>query len=143
MMSQNTPIERYLSGLDRASSEALAQINDSVAPADAMRNAKSEANQGSRRSLTAVQKFASAQSVANLREFEQHVVTWAKEWEQAVTERIDRDITAVNKLKGVSYLAHLLSLSSVLISYIFNFNLFRIESITRRKSICFEADPMM
>lgn len=104
MMSRNGPLEQELSGLDDASTAALAQIKESAEPENvdaalkAMRKAQTEAESGS--SLMAVQKFVSVQSIANGREYEKHVVTWAIEWELAVTERIDRDLAIVRKLQG-------------------------------------------
>ena len=104
-MSMNSPIEQNLLGVDCVSSDILTQGIDSMESARLdsalgnMRNSLPEANHSSW-SLTAVQKLAIAQSVANKQEFDQHVFAWAVEWEQAVTERIDRDLIAVRKLQG-------------------------------------------
>ena len=52
------------------------------------------------RSLAVVQKFGAAHAIGNRREYDQHVVTYAVEWEEAVTERVDRDLKHVKKLQG-------------------------------------------
>ena len=105
-MSQHSPVyEDVGRDLDTSNSEALAQIchPDKAADSDEimkiMKKARSEENDDSM-SLVAIQKFGRAEAMLNAREFQQHVVEWATEWELAVTERVDRDLKNVKKLQS-------------------------------------------
>lgn len=109
LMSQASPIfEEIGLGLDPTSAEALEQMGATshAAAASSTASGGSVADVMERRldtdsrSLAVVQRFGAAHAVGNHREYEQHVVSYAVEWEQAVTERVDRELKHVRKLQG-------------------------------------------
>lgn len=108
MMSQASPIYEEIGlGLDPTSADALKQMVDtdanagaSTASGDSVAEVMEKRLETDSRSLAVVQKFGAAHAVGNHREYEQHVVTYAVDWEQAVIERVDRELKQVKKLQA-------------------------------------------
>lgn len=103
LMSQNSPIFDDLGlGLDAPSSEALRRICESSESGNSVTQVIQKRNETEPEftSLSALQQFASTQAVCNQREFNDHVVVWAMEWETTVTERVDAELKNVRKLQG-------------------------------------------
>lgn len=106
--SQNSPIYEHVgSGLDGSTIDALTQITDSLAVSDEAENSVQQLMTKANReendklhNLVAIQQFGTAHAVCNQHEYDNHVLTWAVEWEQAVTERIDKELLKVRKLQG-------------------------------------------
>ncbi len=106
--SQKSPIYEHIgAGLDQSTSDALAQVIASSEVTSEKENsvqklmAKASREENDKlQNLVAIQQFATAQAICNQREYDNHVLNWAMEWEQAVTERIDKELVKVRKLQG-------------------------------------------
>ena len=104
-MSEKSPIHDEVgSALDGAAIESLNVIRQS--DGQGSKSVAEVAQQWASRngievsSLHVLQEWASAQSVVNAREYQDHIVQYAMDWEQVVTERVDAEIKNVRKLQG-------------------------------------------
>ena len=106
--SEKSPIYDHLgAGIDETTANALTGIIDSQNPCTETDNPVHKLMLKATReendkllNLWAIQQFASAHAVTNQREYDIHVLTFAMDWEQATTERIDGDLIKVRKLQG-------------------------------------------
>jgi hypothetical protein len=105
-MSEKSPIHDEVgSALDGQASEALAMIRKSggvggISVSEIAAKWERRHNSEGKSSLNGIQQWASTQAVVNAREFQAHVVEYAVEWEQVVTERCDKDLKEVRKLQA-------------------------------------------
>jgi hypothetical protein len=107
LMSEKTPIHEEIgSALDAEASEGLAMIRNhdkagGVSVSEiAAKWERRQSNNNNKTSLNSLQQWASTQAVVNAREFQAHVVDYAVEWEQVVTERCDKELKEVRKLQA-------------------------------------------
>jgi hypothetical protein len=103
-MSQDSPIHDSIGcELDREASEALNKVRELEASEKSVCQIAGEWESRYKAdfsSLCVLQKFASTQAVCNSREFQQHVVEYAVQWENVVTERVEKELKNVRKLQG-------------------------------------------
>lgn len=108
IFSENSPMYDHIgAGLDETTANALTGIiqsqNSSTEtdnPVHTLMLKETQEENDKLLNLMGIQQFGSAHAVINQREFDTHVLTWAMDWEQAVTERIDQDLMKVRKLQG-------------------------------------------
>lgn len=108
MFSENGPLYDHIgAGIDESTSKALTAIMEAPGPSTETENPvhklmlKATREENDRLfNLMAIQQFGSAHATTNQREYDTHVLTWAMDWEQAITERIDGDLVKVRKLQG-------------------------------------------
>jgi len=105
LMSENSPFYNDLGyELDAEATEALevssrqTDNNGSKNIQDVVREWK-QRNRVEVSSLQVLQQCASAQAVVNAREYRSHVLRYAIEWEQVVTERVEAELKNVKKLQ--------------------------------------------
>lgn len=106
LMSHDSPLYDDVGlGLDASSSEALERLGcpEDAAASNSIFQVMKKAQRGvedGTLSLYSLQRIGGAQVSCNLNEYQQHVVQWAEQWEQVVTERVDRESKRVRKLQG-------------------------------------------
>jgi hypothetical protein len=104
-MSENSPIHEELGcELDGEATQALETIRQSDGAGKTVSQVATEWEKRQKvdlRSLSVLQQLASAQAMVDVREYRKvHMVEYAVDWEQVVTERVEKELKNVRKLQG-------------------------------------------
>jgi len=97
-MSRNTPIFEHV-GKDLERGEALEDL-DKIRNSEVGGQAIVQVSESEIESLWVVQRVSSVQSALNSQEFCEHIIAYAEEWENCVTQKIDQELKSIRKLQN-------------------------------------------
>lgn len=97
-MSKNTPIFEHV-GKDLERGETLEDL-DKIRFSENGGQAIVQVSDSEIDSLLVVQRVSSVQSAVNSREYYDHVIAYAEEWENCVTQRIEKELKSIKKLQN-------------------------------------------
>ena len=104
LISEKSPIHDELGcELDTEATEAIDRIRNPEGSAKSVSQVCTEWQKRTKTdvsSLEVLKQWSSAQAIVNAREYGKHVVQYAEEWEEAVTERVEKEQKNVRKLLG-------------------------------------------